>query len=440
MERYAVLREIGKGAFGRAILCRDIHKNIQVIMKQINLELQSESLQSRSLQEVKVLQSLKHPNVISYIDSFMNGSILCIVMEYAVGGDLWQRISRAHTNFPESLVIQWLSELCNGLQHIHNHHILHRDLKSQNIFLDNSDHVKIGDFGIAKTLEHSNDFAHTIVGSPFYLSPEICMGVPYNAATDVWSLGCVLYEICTLSPAFSGSNMGAIVMKIMQEKQPPIPKLYSRGLADLVDAMLNKSAKWRPSLTDILNFPLLKGDLRAPPSVRRKIGKKRVIEKRAESALQIVPLSIEPPSVARKKPTQVRNSCTRKRGAQPSQPRLKDGATISKFLMVRPLESRLSAEKPAKIKQQVSDLERVIQFDPIEVRACREARHNVGDLREYLNATMGAKKVENACRALRNDDTTEEDVLEQVGGLGNERFVVLVRRLVLAEDELDRSS
>jgi serine/threonine protein kinase len=426
MERYECIREIGKGAFGCALLCRDVHTNTHVIIKQVDLASQSPSLQCRSTQEAKVLQSLNHPNVISYIDSFMSGTVLCIVMEYAVGGDLWQRIRSAHSPFPESQVIQWLRELCEGLQHIHTHHILHRDLKAQNIFLDGSDHVKIGDFGISKTLEHSNDFAHTIVGSPFYLSPEICQGIPYNAATDVWSLGCVIYEVCTRSPAFSGDNMGAIVMKIMQEKQPPIPAVYSRGLADLVDAMLNKSAKWRPALVDILNFPLLK-----PPAVLPSVRRKKT-KKRPESAFQIVPLCVEAPSSVQKRPKKVGSSSVKRR--PPAPPRLKDGANVSKFLMVRPLENRQSV--PKQKARGPSDLDRVVRIDPSEVMACGNARRGVKELRDYLEATIGPSKLESACRVLRSDDGNDGDVLTHVGGSGNENLVVLARRLVLAEDAL----
>jgi serine/threonine protein kinase len=405
-----------------------------VIVKQVDLASQSPDLQSRSVQEATVLQVLDHPHVISYIESFMFGSILCIVMEYAVGGDLWHRITQARGHFPESQIIQWLRELCLGLQHIHSHHILHRDLKCQNIFLDDADHVKIGDFGIAKTLEHSDDFAHTIVGSPFYLSPEICMGIPYNAASDVWSLGCVLYEMCTLSPAFSGNNMGAIVLKIMQEKQPPIPSVYSRGLGDLVAAMLNKTAKWRPSLSDIVNFPLLKCDLPNLPKVKnghRKVsGKRRLVEKRAESALRIVPLAIEQPTVVRNQVKQRQSVSSKKPKRPPAPPRLKDGAAVSKFLMVKPLNNRESVRKSK------SELERVTRFDASELDRYSSARREVRNLRTYLNSTIGQDRVQNACELLRNDDSQEEQVLAELGGSGNEKFVVLVRRLIIAEEAI----
>jgi serine/threonine protein kinase len=258
------------------------------------------------------------------------------------------------------------------------------------------------------------------------------MGVPYNAATDVWSLGCVLYEVCTLSPAFSGSNMGAIVMKIMQARQPPIPSLYSRGLSDLIDAMLSKSAKWRPPLADILNFPLLKGDVPAPPA-RRRATKRRPEERRAESALKVVPLAVEAPVLVRRRPKPVRTSCAR--GRPPAPPRLKDGASVSKFLVVRPIGGWQQPQSP-KVARAISDLERVAQFNPDDLSAIRDARRGARELREYLEATVGPAAVEGACRALRSDDASEEDALARVGGAGNERLVVLARRLVVAEDAL----
>ena len=110
-----------------------------------------------------------------------------------------------------------------ALEYIHRRKILHRDLKTQNVFLTENNTVKLGDFGISKVLENTTDFASSVQGTPYYMSPEVCQSKPYNYTSDVWSLGCILYELCTLKHAFSGENLLGLVFKIVQEKHEPIP-------------------------------------------------------------------------------------------------------------------------------------------------------------------------------------------------------------------------
>jgi serine/threonine protein kinase len=353
----------------------------------------------------------------------MDGPDLSIVMEYASGGDLWKRICEAYTHFPEAQIVTWLRELCLGLQHIHSRHILHRDIKSQNVFLDADDHCKIGDFGISKMLDNTDDFAHTIVGSPFYLSPELCMGQPYDFATDIWSLGCVLYELCTLSPAFSGNNMGAIVAKIMRDRPPAIPSFYSKGLADLVDAMLNKSPKARPSLPDIVNFPVLKGEIPAIILEKKQRPKKARQKKQNGLAIDAVPLCVErqrqSPAVAnRKRGPVVRSMSSRGRKGPPM---LKDGANVSKFLVVKHLDDWAPEKKQER-------------GAPPAGRA--PAGSAASKLRRYLNQALGEVRVKAARDALMRDEDNEREALTQLGGEGNEKMIVLIRRLILSEEQL----
>lgn len=105
--------------------------------------------------------------------------------------------------------------------------MLHRDLKSQNVFLTANNTVKLGDFGISKVLENTNDVAMTVQGTPYYMSPEVCQSKPYDYKSDVWALGCILYELATLKHAFTAENLLGLVFKIVQDKQDPIPDIYS---------------------------------------------------------------------------------------------------------------------------------------------------------------------------------------------------------------------
>ena len=105
-----------------------------------------------------------------------------------------------------------------ALEYVHSRKVLHRDIKTQNVFLTGANTIKLGDFGISKVLESTTSVAMTVVGTPYYMSPEICQSKPYNYTSDVWSLGCILYELCTLQHAFSGENLLGLVFKIVQDK------------------------------------------------------------------------------------------------------------------------------------------------------------------------------------------------------------------------------
>jgi len=140
-----------------------------------------------------------------------------------------------------------------ALKHCHDKRILHRDLKAQNIFLTSKNFIKLGDFGIAKVLEHTMDKARTIVGTPFYVSPEIIDGMPYGFASDIWSLGVILYEMCALKPPFVANSLSGLGMKIIKGDYQPIPGHYSRELHNLVGQMLTLNPKKRPIIGRLLS-------------------------------------------------------------------------------------------------------------------------------------------------------------------------------------------
>jgi NIMA (never in mitosis gene a)-related kinase len=132
-------------------------------------------------------------------------------------------------------------QICLALKHVHDRKILHRDLKTQNIFLTKKDLIKLGDFGIARVLHNTNELAKTAIGTPYYLSPEICENKPYNNKSDIWSLGCILYEMATLRHAFEAGDMKGLVLKILRGSYPPLPTWYSKDLRTLVGKVANAS-------------------------------------------------------------------------------------------------------------------------------------------------------------------------------------------------------
>jgi len=185
--------------------------------------------QKATFREAKILELLQHPCIVTFREVYKTkAGQLCIVMDYAdgthsgfshsdylksslnliqfsflyTGGDLAQKITelkKQNFNYmPEEQILTWFVQMCLALKHVHDRKILHRDLKSQNIFLMKSGMIKLGDFGIARVLNSTNELAATVVGTPYYLSPEIVQSNHYDFKTDIWSLGVLLYEMCAL--------------------------------------------------------------------------------------------------------------------------------------------------------------------------------------------------------------------------------------------------
>ena len=148
-----------------------------------------------------------------------------------------------------------------GLKYVHKLKVLHRDLKTSNMFLSSNFIIKIGDFGISKILHDTNENAETFVGTPYYLSPEICKNLPYSYKSDVWSLGCILYELCNLEHAFHSNNLIGLAKKIEFEQPKKIIDLYSKGLSELIFSMLEKDFEKRPKIEEIFQFKVIKGFL-----------------------------------------------------------------------------------------------------------------------------------------------------------------------------------
>eukprot|EP00727_Mastigamoeba_balamuthi_P001023 m51a1_g10918 putative serine threonine-protein kinase nek1 (1353) ;mRNA; r:92813-97513 len=259
MDKYDRLKKIGKGSFGTVFLVRERKTGAQCVVKEINVSALQPREQREAMNEIEVLKLLRHPNIIQYNEHFEENGMLYIVMDYADGGDLYQAIqARRGQYFPESTVLDWFVQICLALNHVHERRILHRDLKAQNIFLTKAGIVKLGDFGIARMLRNTIECAHTVIGTPYYLSPEICEEKPYNAKSDIWALGCVLYELTTLRHAFDANSINSLVSKILRGIYPPIPGHYSGDLRQLIGQMLKRVPSQRPSVRSILQKPFIR--------------------------------------------------------------------------------------------------------------------------------------------------------------------------------------
>ncbi|KAK3285102.1 hypothetical protein CYMTET_7268 [Cymbomonas tetramitiformis] len=259
MDKFTRIKVLGKGSFGQAVLVKD-KKGAFSVIKEIDVSKMPKSEKEAAEQEVKVLMSLKHPNIVCCTDSFTERGKLCIVMDYCDGGDLYELLQKQKGKLvDEEQILDWFVQLCLAMKHVHDRKILHRDLKGQNVFMcAGGKMLKVGDFGVAKVLEGTMQLATTAVGTPYYLSPEICQGKAYNAKSDVWSLGCVLYEMVTLKHAFDASTLKLLVCKIIKGQYPAPPARYSHELRGLIDKMIRKDPRERPTVNEILAMPFIR--------------------------------------------------------------------------------------------------------------------------------------------------------------------------------------
>ena len=182
MDKYTKIKNIGKGNMGACYLMKHNEDGTHYVMKQIDLANMSRKERKQALNEARVLSSLKHPNIINYVDSFLarRSDHLCIVMEYAEAGDLASKLKVSRGHLRENVILDWFIQICLAVNAIHQKHILHRDIKTQNIFLTSQGIIKVGDFGVARELQNTFDQAHTFVGTPYYLSPELVQEKPYD--------------------------------------------------------------------------------------------------------------------------------------------------------------------------------------------------------------------------------------------------------------------
>ena len=259
IKEYIIKQTLGKGSYGIVYKVQKKNTNEIYVIKQIALRGLSQKEIDEVRQEAKILSSINSDFVVKYYDSFEENDNINIVMEYCDEGDLNDFIIKkkeSQTLIEEDLIWNFFIKITIGLAHIHQMKILHRDLKTMNIFLKNGFQVKIGDLGVAKILL-KNSFAKTLIGTPYYLSPEICQEKPYNDKSDVWALGCILYELCTFKHPFDAKSQGALILKIMNNTPENVNNTYSKDLCNLIHLLLEKESEKRPSCKDILNLDFI---------------------------------------------------------------------------------------------------------------------------------------------------------------------------------------
>ena len=259
---YKIVKLLGEGSFGKAYLAKCDKEDKKYVIKQVMMDGMTDQEKRETFNEAVILKKLDHPNIIKFKEVFIQrkpNEALNIVTEFADGGDLSQKIEQQKKKpFPESQILDYITQICLALQHIHKKKIIHRDLKSGNVFLMKSGLVKLGDFGIAKGLKSTWEKAKTMVGTPYYLSPEIINSKPYDAKCDIWALGILLYELMTFKMPFNAVSLPLLSIKINRGVYQPPPGTYSSEIKDLLKKCLTLEPEKRPSIDDILQLPLIK--------------------------------------------------------------------------------------------------------------------------------------------------------------------------------------
>ena len=264
-EKYDLIEIIGQGMYGKVYKALNKFENKFYAIKTMNFKNITPKERLNIETEINLLQELKHPNIVLYKESFIDeNQNLNIVTTFCEGGDLYQKIFKSQkTYFQEKEIINALIQLLLGLSYIHDKKIVHRDIKTKNIFIQNEHTLRIGDFGIAKIFNSNKNSKNTnlnkMVGTPLYMAPECFkQNKKYSYKSDIWSLGCCIYEMCNLKHAFEGQFFPAVSIKISEGKRLPLNKIYSKELRNVIDNMLNLNPRNRPTIASLIEKTFLK--------------------------------------------------------------------------------------------------------------------------------------------------------------------------------------
>ena len=252
---FKIIKEIGSGAFGSVYKIQDKNDNKVYALKKIVLNKKNKEDLDSIKNEAYLLKTIDNENIIKYIDSFFYDDSFYLIMEFCSNLDLRSFINdhkKENKLISEATISRIISNLCGGIKAIHNNNMIHRDLKPENIFISDNYKIKIGDFGISKILNETN-YAQTYAGTLLYMAPEMINGDKYTNKVDIWALGCIIYELCTLDYCFSDNIIPNIINKINTGKHGIIDtKYYSDRLQNLIDLSLKKNYRERASIEDII--------------------------------------------------------------------------------------------------------------------------------------------------------------------------------------------
>jgi len=262
-ENFIIVKKIGNNNICHSYLIRSTETNEEYAYKKIDISDANDESVKRIKNDVEILKTLNHPNVILFVNAFFSDDqkTLFLFTEYADGGNLQIKLDenkKAKQNFDEGTLLDWIMQISLALKYIHENNIMHRDIKPSNIFLIKNI-AKLGDFGVAKVLNSKLKHTKTMVATPQYLAPEIINKQNYSYKADIWSLGITFYQLMYLTYPFEGKTDEEIQKNIVAGKRKEIsnPFSYDSKLVELINKMLSKRPEERPSAEEILDYTII---------------------------------------------------------------------------------------------------------------------------------------------------------------------------------------
>ncbi|CAN4107010.1 unnamed protein product [Withania somnifera] len=271
--------EIGKGAYGRVYKGLDLENGDFVAIKQVSLENIAQEDLNIIMQEIDLLKNLNHKNIVKYLGSLKTKTHLFIILEYVENGSLANIVKpNKFGPFPESLVAVYISQVLEGLVYLHEQGVIHRDIKGANILTTKEGLVKLADFGVATKLTEADVNTHSVVGTPYWMAPEVIEMSGVCAASDIWSVGCTVIELLTCVPPYYDLQPMPALFRIVQDDHPPIPDSLTPAITDFLRQCFKKDARQRPDAKTLLSHPWIQNSRRALQSSLRHSGTVRDIE------------------------------------------------------------------------------------------------------------------------------------------------------------------
>lgn len=277
--KYMLGDEIGKGAYGRVYKGLDLDNGDFVAIKQVSLENIAQEDLNIIMQEIDLLKNLNHKNIVKYLGSLKTKTHLHIILEYVENGSLANIIKpNKFGPFPESLVAVYIAQVLEGLVYLHEQGVIHRDIKGANILTTKEGLVKLADFGVATKLTEADVNTHSVVGTPYWMAPEVIEMSGVCAASDIWSVGCTVIELLTCVPPYYDLQPMPALFRIVQDEHPPIPDSLSPDITDFLRQCFKKDARQRPDAKTLLSHPWIQNCRRALQSPLRHSGTLRNIQ------------------------------------------------------------------------------------------------------------------------------------------------------------------
>ncbi|XP_014662122.1 PREDICTED: mitogen-activated protein kinase kinase kinase 2-like isoform X2 [Priapulus caudatus] len=259
---------LGAGAFGQVYLCYDADTGRELAVKKVQLSQHNHEQRKEVIAlecEIQLLKNMRHERIVQYFGSLQDEHELCIFMEHMTGGSVKDEI-RSYGALTESVCRKYTRQILEGIYFLHSNMIVHRDIKSANILRDSTGNVKLGDFGASKRLRTivSQTAIKTVIGTPYWMAPEVINGDGYGRKADIWSIGCTVYEMLTTKPPWSEYETMAALFKIATE-QPTLrlPASVSQQARDFHQIVFQRESRKRPSAEELLKHAFVQ--VHGPP-------------------------------------------------------------------------------------------------------------------------------------------------------------------------------